>query len=167
MDPFSFRIGIGCDLHILEENLPFVLGGVKINFPKGTKAHSDGDCLLHALCDALLGAAGLPDIGCLFPDTDSKYKNMCSENFVIEVLQKVKAEGFRVINVDTIICLEKPKIAPYRDLIRQNLSRLLNLPVDCVGLKAKTNEGQDAVGRNDAVATQVVCLLAKNSSVSR
>lgn len=164
IDPYSLRVGIGYDLHVLEESLPFVLGGIKLDFWKGVRAHSDGDCLLHALCDALLGAVGLPDIGCFFPDTDNKYKSTSSENFLTEILKKISSEGFKIINVDTIIFLEKPKITPYRESIRQNLGRLLNLPVENVGLKAKTNEGQDALGRNDAVAAQVICLLVKKPS---
>ncbi|MDR1665442.1 MAG: 2-C-methyl-D-erythritol 2,4-cyclodiphosphate synthase [Puniceicoccales bacterium] len=159
----SMRVGVGYDLHRLEKGRVLILGGVEIPFDRGPRAHSDGDCLLHALCDALLGAAALPDIGCLFPDDDKNFRHRSSSYFVISVRQKVIEAGFRVLNVDAVLCLERPKLTPYREAIRQNLGRWLQIPMENVGLKAKTNEGLGAIGRGQAVAAQVVCLLRREN----
>jgi 2-C-methyl-D-erythritol 2,4-cyclodiphosphate synthase len=157
-----FRIGIGYDIHVLEEGYPLVLGGIVVDSKKGARSHSDGDCLLHALCDALLGAAGLPDIGCLFPDDDENYRNRSSEHFVLEVLRRLRILDLAVVNVDANVLLEHPKISPHAPSIRDNIGRMLQIHRDCVNVKGRTNECQDSVGRGLAVAAQVVCLLSSS-----
>lgn len=154
------RVGIGYDIHPLIPGRPFVMGGVVIPFDKGPQGHSDGDVLLHAVTDALLGAAGLGDIGYYFSDTDPRWKNATSEIFLREALRLVREKGWTINNLDANVLVEKPKIGPYRDLIRENISRILDVPVDRINLKGKRGEGLDAVGRNEAVIAQVVVLLS-------
>jgi 2-C-methyl-D-erythritol 2,4-cyclodiphosphate synthase len=154
-----FRVGIGYDLHRLEKNHRLIIGGVEIESDIGAYSHSDGDCLLHALVDAMLGAAGLGDIGEHFPDTDEKYKNVKSSLFVIKTLDLIKKNGFKIINVDATVLLEKPKLASYKQSIKKNIANLLNLDERFVNIKAKTNEKVDEVGRGLAIASYVVVLL--------
>ena len=140
-----------------------VLAHVPVEHDRGPVAHSDGDVVLHAIIDALAGAAGLPDIGEMFPDTDPAWRDADSGDLLAEVLCKVEAAGYVVVNVDAAIHLQKPKIAPYKAAMRTEVARLMNLPVDAVSIKAKTGEGVDAVGRQEAVAcTAIVGLSAKN-----
>ncbi len=156
----SFRTGIGYDLHRTTEQRPLVLGGVTIDAPFGLAGHSDADVVLHALCDALLGAAGLGDIGELFPDTDPTYENADSCVFVHEVLRRVRAAGFEPVNVDIIIHAQKPKLGEHKSTIRASLAKLCSLPSEAVGVKATTNEGLDAIGRGEALACWATVLLA-------
>ncbi|HET6203313.1 MAG TPA: 2-C-methyl-D-erythritol 2,4-cyclodiphosphate synthase [Planctomycetota bacterium] len=156
----EFRVGTGFDLHRLEAGRRFVLGGVEIPFEKGPAGHSDGDVLLHAVADALLGAAGLDDLGSLFPDTDPRWKGADSSRLLAEVVAKVRSAGWAVVNVDAVVHLERPKIAARRGEIRSNLSRLLGVPVDRVNLKGKTAEALGWIGQGDAVAASAVALLA-------
>jgi 2-C-methyl-D-erythritol 2,4-cyclodiphosphate synthase len=155
----SHRIGIGYDLHRLVTGRPLTLGGVQIPHDRGLLGHSDGDVVLHALCDALLGALGQPDIGELFPDTDPAWKDADSRRFVREALARVGAAGYHIVNVDLIIHAEQPKLAPHKPQLRQALADLLGVPLNCIGLKAKTNETLDAVGRAEAIACWAAVLL--------
>lgn len=155
----TYRTGIGYDLHRLVEGRPLILGGVTVPYERGLLGHSDADVVLHALCDALLGAAGLDDIGDLFPDTDPAYKDADSRQLLAQVLARVRAAGFAVGNVDVIIHAQRPKLGPYKQQIKQSLAALLALPPERVGVKAKTNEGVDAVGNGEAVACWVAALL--------
>ncbi len=155
----SVRIGIGYDLHRLVAGRPLVLGGVAIASDRGLLGHSDGDVVLHALCDALLGAAGQPDIGELFPDSDPAWKGADSRRFVAEALTRVRRLGYVVGNVDLIIHAERPRLGPHKSAIAAAVAELLGLPVGCIGVKAKTNEGLDAVGRGEALACWAAVLL--------
>jgi 2-C-methyl-D-erythritol 2,4-cyclodiphosphate synthase len=154
------RIGLGYDLHRLEAGRPFVLGGVKIEHDAGPVGHSDGDVLLHALTDALLGAAGLGDIGDLFDDRDPAHAGRASHEFVTDVMGRLAGRGLRPAQVDAVVILERPRLGPVKATIRARLAALLGLAEDRVNLKAKTHEGVDALGEGRAVAAQVVALLA-------
>ncbi len=154
------RVGTGWDLHKLASERRLILGGVEIPSQKGCLGHSDGDALLHALIDALLGACGLEDIGTLFPDTDPTYKDADSAKLLRQVVDKIKTLGFRISNVDTTVILQQPKLGPYKVQIKENLASLLELAPDCVGVKAKTAEGiLGELGQGDAVIAQAVVLV--------
>ncbi|MFH1024490.1 MAG: 2-C-methyl-D-erythritol 2,4-cyclodiphosphate synthase [Planctomycetota bacterium] len=156
------RIGIGHDTHRLRRGKQLVLGGVEIpDAPAGTVAHSDGDVLLHALVDALLGAAGGGDIGDLFPNTDPRWKNASSDIFLAEALRRVRRKGFRVANADCIVFLERPALGSRKRDIAARVAKLLGVAPDAVGVKAKSGEGIGAIGRAAAVAAQAVVLLAR------
>jgi 2-C-methyl-D-erythritol 2,4-cyclodiphosphate synthase len=155
------RIGIGFDSHALVAGRPCVLGGVRIPHPAGPLGHSDGDAVLHAIADAMLGAAGLADLGTLFPDSDPKGKGADSSKLLAEVASKVRAAGFRVVNLDVVVATEGPRIAPHRDAIRKRVGEILGLAPDAVGIKGKSLEGLPiAPGAADFVAVQAVCLLS-------
>jgi 2-C-methyl-D-erythritol 2,4-cyclodiphosphate synthase len=158
-----YRTGIGYDLHRIAADRPLKLGGVAIRCEFGLAGHSDADVVLHALCDALLGAAGLGDIGELFPETDPAYRDADSRRFVAEVLARIKAAGYSVCNVDVIIHAEQPKLAEYKPQIRAALATALGLPADAVGVKATTNEGLGAVGRGEALACWAAVLVARTA----
>lgn len=153
------RTGIGYDIHRLAEGRPLVLGSVPVPFERGLLAHSDGDVILHALCDALLGAAGQPDIGELFPDTDPRWSGADSRQFVTEALARVRSAGYDVGNVDIIVHAERPRLLPHKPAIRAALAELLGVPLSAVGLKARTNEGLDAIGRGEAIGCWVSVVL--------
>jgi 2-C-methyl-D-erythritol 2,4-cyclodiphosphate synthase len=153
------RTGIGYDIHALVEGRPLMLGGVEIPFEKGLKGHSDGDALLHAVSDALLGACALGDIGKHFPDTDPTYKGADSAGLLSRVVELLAKEGFAPVNVDANIIAQRPKLAPHIEAMRAMLAALLCLPLDRVSIKARTNEGLDAVGRGEAIVTQAVVLV--------
>lgn len=155
----GFRVGLGYDLHRLEPGRPLVLGGVEIPFGLGLAGHSDGDALVHALIDALLGAAGEPDIGELFPDTEPRWRGARSVDLLREVVGRLAATGAAIENVDVVVAAEAPRLAPYKDRMRSVLGPVLGLPPGRVGIKAKTNEGTGAVGRGEAVACWAVALL--------
>jgi 2-C-methyl-D-erythritol 2,4-cyclodiphosphate synthase len=154
-----FRVGIGHDTHRLGPDRPLILGGLKIEHPRGLIGHSDADVVLHALTDALLGAAGLGDIGDAFPDTDPKYKDCDSQLFVTETLKRLNQLGYRVINVDLTIFAQEPKLGPIKQQIREHLAALLRLAVEAVNVKAKTGEGVGAIGRAEAIGCQVIALI--------
>jgi 2-C-methyl-D-erythritol 2,4-cyclodiphosphate synthase len=154
-----FRIGLGTDLHRLESGKPLVLGGVTIPFEKGPAGHSDGDVLIHALCDALLGALAMRDIGFHFPDTNPEHKGAASIRFLREVVSKVLHAGWLVANVDATIHLEKPKLKPHIDEIRSVLAHELHTYIGNVSVKAKTGEEVGLVGEGNAIEALVVCLL--------
>jgi 2-C-methyl-D-erythritol 2,4-cyclodiphosphate synthase len=154
-------IGFGFDIHKLAENESLILGGIKVESPVGTVAHSDGDVVLHALVDAMLGAAGLGDIGEHFPDSDEQYKGKESKFFVEKTLQLLKENLFYVINTDITIVLEQPKLSPYKDKIKKNIAEMLKISEDRVNVKAKTSEKLGFVGRQEGISAYCVVLLEK------
>jgi 2-C-methyl-D-erythritol 2,4-cyclodiphosphate synthase len=156
----GMRIGFGWDSHEFTTGIPLKIGGVTLAHPKGLGGHSDGDVLLHALTDALLGAVAAPDIGSLFPPSDPKWKGSDSAVFLREALKRVRAAGYSVVNVDSTLILAAPKIGPHATAIRDHVAELLGVPADCVGIKAKTPEGLST--DNAAIANVVVLLERKN-----
>ncbi len=154
------RIGTGYDLHRLVEGRPLLLGGVEIPSPRGATGHSDADVVCHAATDAILGAVSLGDIGRHFPDSDQQWKGASSVDLLRQCVVMVHSAGFKVVNLDVVVILERPKIAPYLDEIRRQLAQALEIPVERVSVKGKTNEGVDAVGRGEAIAAHAVALLA-------
>ncbi|MCK6617030.1 MAG: 2-C-methyl-D-erythritol 2,4-cyclodiphosphate synthase [Cyclobacteriaceae bacterium] len=157
----NIRIGFGFDVHQLEVGREFWLGGIKIPADKGATGHSDADVLIHALCDALLGAAGLRDIGFHFPNSDPQWKGKDSKHFLTEVVRMLYAKGWRVGNVDCTVCLERPKINPHIQSMQAVLAPLLQLPADGVSIKATTNEKLGYVGREEGVCAYAVALIVK------
>src|SRR3989338_1552786 len=153
------RVGIGYDIHRFVESRPLMLGGIEIPSIKGLEGHSDGDALIHAICDAILGAAGMDDIGHQFPVNDDRYLNISSLELLREVSEKIKKKGFRVDYVDSVIILEEPKIAPFKDSMRREVSDSLGISVDNVSIKATTQEGVGAIGRGEALAAYAVACL--------
>lgn len=153
------RIGFGHDIHRLVPGRPLVLAGVRIPHDRGLQGHSDADVVLHAVCDALLGAAGLGDIGELFPDSDAAYRGADSARFVDEVMKRIRRCGWSVANVDVTILAEQPKLAPHKAAMRARLAALLGVQEAEVNVKAGTNEGLDAVGRGEAIACSAVAVL--------
>ena len=155
------RIGLGRDLHRLASGRRFLLGGVEIPFEKGELGHSDGDVLTHAIIDALLGAAGLGDIGELYPSESSAWKDADSIVLLRSAWEKVRARGWNLVNLDCTVCCEKPKILPWREHICRSLSRALDTESGVVFVKGKTNEGLGPLGTGEAVEALAVCLLEK------
>ncbi|MBL8723853.1 MAG: 2-C-methyl-D-erythritol 2,4-cyclodiphosphate synthase [Planctomycetes bacterium] len=154
------RIGLGIDVHRLATGRPCVLGGVPFPEAKaGPVGHSDGDALLHAACDAVLGAAGLDDLGTLFSDRDPAHQGRASAEFCSEVMARVRAAGWRVVSLDAVLETEQPKLAPVRGAMRARLAELFELPVTRVNVKGKTGEKVDAIGRGEALRATVVALL--------
>lgn len=150
------RVGIGTDLHRLAGGRRLVLGHVAIEHTHGPVAHSDGDVVLHAIVDALAGAAGLPDIGEMFPDTDPAWRGADSGTLLTATLARVAERGYQVVNVDATIHAQRPKLGPHKAAIRAEVARLLAVPLDAVSIKAKTGEGVDAVGREEAIACTAI-----------
>lgn len=153
------RVGTGYDLHRLVEGRALVLAGITIPSERGAQGHSDADVICHAATDAILGGAGLGDIGREFPDTDPRWKDASSIELLRQVAQMVRTAGFAVLNLDVVVILERPKIAPYLEAIRQRVAGALDIAADRVSVKGKTNEGVDAVGRGEAIAAHAVALL--------
>jgi 2-C-methyl-D-erythritol 2,4-cyclodiphosphate synthase len=158
----STRCGIGYDLHRLVEGRKLIIGGIEVPFEKGPAGHSDGDVVAHAVCDALLGAAGLGDIGKHFPDTDPKWKGANSLLFLEYAQKLLNKNRFAIEHIDVVIILERPKLGPHFPKMREALAKSLNVTAEKVHLKAKTNEGVDAVGRGEAIACHVVATLSAN-----
>lgn len=162
------RIGHGYDLHRLEvqgpagEGRAFVLGGVEIEHDRGPVAHSDGDALLHAVTDGLLGAIGEPDIGQLFPDDDSRNESQDSRVFLTEAMKRVRDRGFEVINLDVTVICERPKLSGHKEIMRANVAAGLGVEIERVNIKGKTHEGVDAVGRGEAIEVHCVVLLGRS-----
>ena len=154
-----FRIGFGNDIHQLISGKPLILGGVEIPADKGAFGYSDSDALLHAITDAILGALALGDIGAHFSDEDARWKDADSFVFLKHTVELMKEKGFRIVNVDSTISLEKPKLRPYIDKMRENLAQVLEIEFDCVSVKAKTSESLDAVGEERAIKAETVVLL--------
>lgn len=167
MSSDGFRVGLGHDTHRLAPNRALILGGVKIEHPTGLLGHSDADILLHAVTDALLGAAGLGDIGDAFPDTDPAHKDADSRLFLDQALARVRAAGWRVVNLDCTIFAQRPKLSPHKSAIRQNLAALLGLPVEAVNVKAKTGEQVGPIGREEAMSADAVVLLCREGMGDR
>ena len=153
------RIGIGYDVHRLVEGRKLVLGGVTIPFEKGLLGHSDADVLIHAACDALLGAAGLGDIGLHFPDTDPNLKDISSMIILSKTYNLLKEKGFTVINIDSTIMAEKPKIAPFRETIQENIARTIEIGPECVNVKATTLETLGMMGKGEGIAALCIALI--------
>ena len=161
--PPSFRVGLGHDTHRLQAGLPLILGGVRIEHSSGLEGHSDADVLLHAVTDALLGAAGLGDIGELFPDTDPQFKGADSSMFLNEALSRVQEAGWLPVNLDCTIHAQRPKLSAFKPLIKQRLADLLGLPANAVNVKAKTGERVGPIGREEAMSAEVIVLLKQES----
>ncbi|MBN1273709.1 MAG: 2-C-methyl-D-erythritol 2,4-cyclodiphosphate synthase [Candidatus Aminicenantes bacterium] len=159
----SDRIGLGYDIHRMEKGRPLILGGVEIPFTRGLMGHSDGDALIHALIDGLLGAMGEGDIGTWFPDTDPAYKDIRSTELLKRIMQRVRERGFSVIHVDSIVIAEEPKLYPFIKHMKEELSSLLDVHPDNIGLKAKTNEGFGPVGQKQAVICWAQVLLGEKN----
>ena len=157
--PKTPRIGLGYDIHQLVTNRPLCIGGVHIPYHKGAIGHSDADVLLHALCDALLGALNLGDIGTHFPNTDPQYKNIDSAILVRKVYEKIQHHRYEIINIDAVVHLEAPQIKPHVPAIQQRIADLLALSPSVVSIKATTHEQLGAIGRNEGIAAQVIALL--------
>ncbi len=156
------RIGTGYDVHRLAEGLPLWLGGVQVPHSHGLVGHSDADVLLHAICDALLGAAALGDIGKHFPDTDPKYKGISSLKLLAHVGNLLKERGYTVGNIDSTVAAQRPKLAPYIEQMRQNIADTLGIDVDCVSVKATTTEHLGFEGREEGISAQAAATITKN-----
>ncbi len=161
-----FKVGIGYDIHRLVPGRKLILAGVKIPFEKGLSAYSDGDVLAHAICDALLGASGLADIGTQFPNRDRRYKDISSLKLLKQVKDKIKGLGVKICNVDSALIMDKPKIQPYRERMLENLSSALGLAMDALNIKATTSEGVGQVG-SKAIAAYAVALVVKSKKVRK
>ncbi|MBQ0044013.1 MAG: 2-C-methyl-D-erythritol 2,4-cyclodiphosphate synthase [Bacteroidales bacterium] len=157
----SIRIGNGYDVHALADGLPLWLGGIRIDSPIGCIAHSDGDVAIHALCDALLGALALGDIGKHFPDTSDEFKGIDSKILLARVMELISKEGWKVGNVDITIALQRPKLRPHIDSMRECLAGIMEIPMDCVSVKATTTEKLGFVGRGEGCEVYAVALLVK------
>ncbi len=158
------RIGIGYDIHPLVEGRKLYIGGVEIPSNKGSLGHSDGDVLIHSICDALLGAIGYGNIGELFPDTDEKFKDARSEIFLREVKRILDEKSFEIVNIDSVVILEEIKLLPFLEEIRKSLSSILELPIEKISVKPKRNEKFDSIGRGDAVACFSIVLVKSKES---
>ena len=159
----TFRIGFGVDVHQLAENHSLIVGGVEIESNVGAVGHSDADVLLHAICDALLGAANLRDIGFHFSDTDPKYKGIDSKILLLNVFQKINEKGYSVVNIDCTVVLEKPKLNPYIPNMQTIIAKLIGVEEDAVSLKATTHEKVDSFGENRAIKAYASALLTKEN----
>jgi 2-C-methyl-D-erythritol 2,4-cyclodiphosphate synthase len=155
------RVGIGYDVHKLVTGRKLILGGVVIPFEKGLLGHSDADVLVHAVCDALLGAAAMGDIGLHFPDTDPKFKDISSIKLLAETNEMVHRQGYTIGNIDTIIFAEAPKIGPYRKMMQAKLASTLEVEPNCINIKATTTEGLGFIGKGDGIGAMCVALLEK------
>ena len=162
LEPPEFRVGIGYDSHRMETGRRLVLGGVEIPFEKGLAGHSDADVVLHAITDAMLGAAGQGDIGELFPPSDPQWRDADSSVFARHAFELLVSYGWRIVNVDAVIVIERPKILPYRDRMREKVANLLGIPTGAVGLKAKTAEGRGPVGEGDLAEAHAAVLIARS-----
>ncbi|MEY2993604.1 MAG: hypothetical protein RL357_539 [Pseudomonadota bacterium] len=155
----SLRVGQGWDTHLLVPGRPLVLGGITIEHDKGLLGHSDADALLHAVTDAILGAVGMGDIGEMFPDTALEWAGADSAKLLQEVVRQAAATGWRVVNVDTTVVAQAPKLAPFKSAMRERLAQVLNVDVSCVNIKAKTAEGLGPVGAGASIEAQAIVLM--------
>lgn len=156
-----FRIGQGYDVHRLTEGRKLIVGGVDIPYEKGLLGHSDADVLLHAISDAILGAAALGDIGCLFPDNDEKFKDADSLLLLKEVVRVLNKNGYCIVNIDSTIVAQKPKMKPHIPFMRKNIASACGVAEDCVSVKATTEEGMGFTGTGDGISAQAVCLIKR------
>ena len=161
MDYTNYRIGHGYDVHKLEEGKKFIIGGIEINHSKGAIGHSDADVVIHVICDALLGAMSLGDIGSHFPDTDNKYKGIDSKILLGDVINIMKENKYDIVNIDVTILLQKPKLRDHIDTMRKTIAEITGSEVSSISVKATTTEGLGFVGREEGVAAHCVCLLKK------
>ena len=161
MDDSNYRIGHGYDVHKLEEGKKFIIGGIEINHSKGAIGHSDADVVIHVICDALLGAMSLGDIGSHFPDTDNKYKGIDSKILLGDVINIMKENKYDIVNIDVTILLQKPKLRDHIDTMRNTIAEIAGSKVSSISVKATTTEGLGFVGREEGVAAHCVCLLKK------
>lgn len=157
----NFRVGLGYDVHKFAEDRKLILGGVEIPYEKGLLGHSDADVLVHAIMDAMLGAAKKGDIGKLFPDNSEEFKGISSLELLKRVNEILKAYGFYIINIDSIIIAQKPKMMPYIPQMEKNIADILGIDYDCINVKATTEEGLGFTGRGEGIASKAVCLLGK------
>lgn len=157
----KLRIGIGYDVHKLEQGLPLCIGGIEIESKLGTLGHSDGDVLIHAIIDSLLGASNLRDIGFNYPDNKEEYKGIDSKILLRDAVSKVKGKGYKIENIDTIICLQSPKISKYIPKMQETLAKILEIETEDITIKATTTERLGFVGREEGVASHSVCLIGK------
>ncbi len=157
----EYRTGIGSDIHKLAEGRRLMLGGVQIPYPQGLLGHSDGDVVLHSVIDAMLGAAGMGDIGTLFPDTDEKFKDIDSKRLVLEVRDILAEQRWLTVNVDVIIHIEKPRLERFKGQIKRCIASLLGIDFNAVNVKAKTNEGLGPIGEGEAIAATAVVLIKR------
>lgn len=153
------RVGMGYDVHKLTEGRKLIIGGAEIPYEKGLLGHSDADVLIHAVMDALLGAAALGDIGSHFPDSDPAYKGISSIVLLKKVGELLKKEGYTIGNIDAVVIAQKPKMAPYISLMRQNMADALGITAECISVKATTEEGLGFTGRGEGIASQAICLI--------
>jgi len=158
----KIKVGFGFDVHQLKDNHPFVMGGVTLEHHKGAFGHSDADVLLHAICDALLGAANLRDIGFHFKNTDPQWKGISSMILLQETVRLIGEKGFTIGNIDAMICLEAPKINPHIPQMQENISKAINIDIDDISIKATTNETMGFIGREEGVVAYAVCLIQKS-----
>jgi 2-C-methyl-D-erythritol 2,4-cyclodiphosphate synthase len=161
MNDSNYRIGHGYDVHRLEEGKKFIIGGIEINHSKGAIGHSDADVVIHVICDALLGAMSLGDIGSHFPDTDNKYKGIDSKILLGDVINIMKENKYDIVNIDITILLQKPKLRDHIDTMRKTIAEITGSEVSSISVKATTTEGLGFVGREEGVAAHCVCLLKK------
>lgn len=162
----GLRIGQGYDVHAFEPGDHVTLGGVRIPHSQGIRAHSDGDVVLHALCDALLGAAGLGDIGMHFPDTDTRWKGADSREFMRRARELLKQHGYSVVNVDLTVLAEAPRLGKHRELMRANIAEDLGIDVGCVNLKATTSEGLGFIGHRQGLACHAIALIERHAPIT-
>ena len=157
----KIKVGFGFDVHQLKDGHPFIVGGVNLEHHKGAFGHSDADVLLHAICDALLGAANLRDIGFHFKNTDHQWKGISSVILLEETIKLVREKGWEVNNIDAMLCLEAPKINPHIPQMQQNIANAINISIDDISIKATTNEQVGFIGREEGVVAYAVCLIEK------
>ncbi len=157
------RIGHGYDVHKLVENRKLIIGGVDIPYEKGLLGHSDADVLLHAISDSLMGAAALGDIGCIFPDNDPEFKDADSLVLLKEVVDLLERNGYSVVNIDSTLIAQKPKMRPYIDQMRKNIAKACNIDVSCVSVKATTEEKLGFTGREEGISAHSVCLIEREN----
>mgnify|MGYP000872799215 CR=1 FL=1 len=155
------RIGQSTDIHRLEEGYKLIIGGVRIPHHKGSVGHSDGDCLLHTVCESLIGALAMGDLGKLFPDTSEEFKGIDSSLLVLKVMEEVKKKGYKVVNIDSTIFLETPKLITYKEQMRANIAKLLDIDIDFVSVKATTSEKVGFIGREEAIMTETIVLVER------
>ena len=157
----NYRIGFGYDVHQLVDNRDFWLGGIKIPFEKGALGHSDADVLIHVICDAILGATNLGDIGTHFPDNSEDYKNIDSKILLSKVISMTREKGYEIVNIDSTICLQLPKLAPYISLMKDELSKCMGIAVEDISIKATTTERLGFVGKEKGIAAYATVLINK------
>jgi len=155
------RIGLSTDIHRLEEGYKLMIGGVYVPYELGSVGHSDGDCLLHSVCESLIGALALGDLGKLFPDTSEEFKGIDSRLLVLQVMKKIKERGYKVVNIDSTVFLEEPKLSAYIPAMRENIAKLLEIEIGLVSVKATTSERVGIIGRKEAIMTESIVLLEK------